>query len=119
MKLFCGAIIALLALGAAAQAAGHDPYEVYYKNTFVITSSKNVVTKIHANKDGTWTSTTSDGKSSHGQWAALGKYTCVSDVAMADQKPDCTLFVEHKLGDKWTEKAMDGTMDALALVAGR
>ena len=118
MKRIGSAIIALFTFVATANAA-EDPYAVYYKNTFVITSSKNVVTKIHAEKNGTWTSTTSDGKTGHGQWAGLGKYTCVSDAAMADQKPDCSLFVAHKLGDTWTEKAPDGTNDTMSFTAGR
>jgi len=118
MKRIGTAIIALCAFAATAN-AGEDPYAVYYKNTYVITSSKNVVIKIHANKDGTWTSTTSDGKPGRGQWAGLGKYTCVSDAAMVDQKPDCSVFVTHKLGDTWTEKAPDGTTDTMSLTAGR
>ena len=118
MKRFGGAVIALLAFGAAAYAAD-DPYAVYYKNTLVITSAKNVVTKIFANKDGTWTSTSSDGTSGHGQWAGLGNYTCVSDAAMPKQAPSCNAFVAHKVGDTWTEPGMGGTTDKLALVAGR
>ena len=118
MKLLGGALVALLAFGAVAYAAD-DPYAVYYKNTLVITSAKNVVTKIFANKDGTWTSTSSDGTSGHGQWAGLGNYTCVSDAAMPNQPPGCNPYVAHKVGDTWTAPGMNGTTDKLALVAGR
>jgi len=111
-------MIALLAFGVTANAA-EDPYSVYYKNTYVITSAKNVVTKILAEKNGTWTSTSSDGKSGHGWWAGVGKYVCVGDAAIENGKPTCNLYVAHKLGDTWTDKAMDGTTETQSLVAGR
>ena len=118
MKLLGGALVALFVFGTAAYASD-DPYAVYYKNTLVITSAKNVVTKIFANKDGTWTSTSSDGTSGHGQWAGLGNYTCVSDAAVTKQPPSCNPYVAHKVGDTWTAPGMNGTTDKLSLVAGR
>jgi len=117
MKLLGGAaVVALLAFGSAAQA---DPYAVFYANTLIVPSSKGVVTKIHADKDGTWTSASSDGTTGHGQWASLGNYTCISDAAMAKQPPSCSPFVARKVGETWTSPGMGGTTDHYTLQSGR
>jgi hypothetical protein len=118
MKLLGGAAVALLAFCASAN-AGDDPYAVYYTNTYVITSSKGVVTKVLAQKDGTWTSSASDGTTGHGQWAGLGNYTCISDAAMPNQAPMCAPYVAHKVGDTWTTPGMGGTTDQNTITAGR
>ena len=119
MRILGKTALALVALTTVAFAAG-DPNADLYANTLVFTSPDNVVTKVLVQKDGTWTSNTSDGKSTHGQWAMLGKYTCVSDVAMAKTKPDCFKTVERHVGDKWTAPgAKKGTVDQVTITAGR
>lgn len=112
--------VAFFALGAVAYAAD-DPYVDYYSNTMVMTTAKNIVTKVFADKDGTWTSTSTDPKTPKGSgtWARVGGWTCVSDAAMPKQKPDCFETVGHKVGDKWTTTEADKSVTQLSLVSGR
>ena len=119
MRILGTTALALVALTTVAFAAG-DPEADLYSNTLVVTSPDNVVTKILVQKDGTWTSTASDGTSTHGQWARLGKFSCVSDAAMAKAKPNCFKTVERHVGDKWTAPgAKKGIVDQLTITAGR
>ena len=119
MKLAGTTALAFLALGTFAYAAD-DPFADLYANTLVYTSPKNVATKVLVQKDGTWTSTDSNGKSAHGSWATLGNYVCVYDATMPKTKPDCSTIVVHKVGDKWTEPgAKKGTVDHVTITAGR
>jgi hypothetical protein len=104
---------------SASCAYADDPYANLYANTLVYTTAKNVVIKVLVQKDGTWTSSASDGKADSGAWATLGNYTCVSDAAMPNTPPGCDTIKHHEIGDKWTQKAMDGTTDQVTLTAGR
>ncbi|HLJ53012.1 MAG TPA: hypothetical protein VKT24_06460 [Rhizomicrobium sp.] len=119
MKLLGTTALAFLALGTFAYAA-EDPFADLYANTLVYTSPKKVTTKVLVQKDGSWTSTSSDGKNAHGAWATLGDFVCVYDATMPKTKPDCSKIVAHKVGDKWTEPgAKKGTVDQVTIVAGR
>ena len=119
MKLLGTTTLAFLALTSFAYAAA-DPAADLYANTLVYTSPDNLVTKVLVQKDGTWTSTSSDGKSDSGAWAILGGFACVSDAAKPKAKPVCSKMVAHKVGDKWTEPGVKkGTVDQVTLTAGR
>ena len=117
MKFIGTVAVALVALASVAYAAD-DPYSDLYSNTLVYTTPKNVEIKVFVQKDGTWTSTSSDAKSDSGAWATLGHYVCVSDAAMPEAKPTCDEIVAHNVGDKWTQKNPDGTVDQVTLVSG-
>lgn len=119
MKLLGVTTVAFFALTAFAYAAA-DPYADLYTNTLVYTSPDNLVTKVLVQKDGTWTSTASDGKSDNGAWAALGNYTCVSDAAKPKSKPTCSKTLWHKVGDEWTVPGnKKGTVDQVTITSGR
>jgi hypothetical protein len=120
MRLFGALAFAVIASASVAYAAD-DPFADLYANTLVYTSAKNVVIKVLVQKDGTWTSTSTDPKNKpgNGAWAVVGNYVCVSDAAMAKTKPNCDKIVSHAVGDKWTQKMMDGTSDQVTLVSGR
>jgi len=92
--------VAFFALTAFAYA---DQFDVYYTNTLQFTTAKGVVIKVWANKDGSWTSTSTDPKNpkGSGNWVSIGNWTCVTDSAMPKQAPSCMATVVRKLGDKW------------------
>ena len=112
--------IALFALTAFAY-AGDDQFAVYYSNTLVFTTAKGVVIRVWANKDGTWTSTSTDPKNpkGSGNWVSIGNWTCVTDSAMPKQQPSCTATVVRKVGDKWTTTEADKSVTQATIVAGR
>jgi hypothetical protein len=118
MRFLATTALAFFALGALAYAADNR-FDDLYGNTLVYTSAKNVVTKVFVEKDGTWTSKSSDGKNAHGTWAPLGGYVCVYDATMPKTKPDCSQVVVHKVGEKWTEPGEKGTVDQVTIVSGR
>jgi len=119
MKLLATTAVAFLALGTSAYAADAR-FDDLYDNTLVYTSPKHVITKVFVQKDGTWTSTSTDGKMAHGTWAPLGDFVCVYDATMPKTKPDCSEAVAHNVGDKWTEPgAKKGTVDQVTILAGR
>jgi hypothetical protein len=116
---FVAAVAGALMLSASFAYAADDPFADLYSNTLVYTTAKNVVIKVLVQKDGTWTSTASDGKADSGAWATLGDYVCVSDMAMPKTPPGCDTIQHRAVGDKWTQKAMDGTVNQVTLTAGR
>lgn len=120
MHLIPRAAIAFLALTASAWAGG-DMYSVYYNNTLMYTTAKGVVIKVMANKDGSWTSTSSDPKNpkASGNWVNIGGWTCVIDASMPKDKPNCFEAVARKVGDKWTTTEADKSVTQVTIVAGR
>src|SRR5665213_3050908 len=90
---FLGTIAVALAAFTSVAYAADDPFANLYSNTLVYTTQKNVVIKVLVQKDGTWTSKSSDTKSDSGGWATLGNYVCVSDAAMPEVKPACDKIV--------------------------
>jgi hypothetical protein len=118
MKFLGTFAVAFVAFASVAYAAD-DPFANLYSNTLVYTTPKNVVIKVLVQKDGTWTSTSSDAKSDSGAWATVGSYVCVSDTAMPKVKPNCDKIVGHNIGDKWTQTNPDHTVDHVTLVSGR
>ncbi|HEY5047992.1 MAG TPA: hypothetical protein VII49_08250 [Rhizomicrobium sp.] len=118
MRLF-GAIAFAAVASASVAYAADDPFANLFSNTLVYTSPKHVVMKVLVQKDGTWTSTASDNKTDNGAWATLGNYVCISDAAMPKAKPDCDKIKPRNIGDKWTQKMRNGTVDKVTLVSGR
>ena len=115
---FAGTIVAALVACTSVAYAAEDMFADLYSNTLVYTTPKNIVIKVLVQKDGTWTSTSSDSKSDSGAWATLGGFVCVSDAAMPRVKPSCDKAVARNIGDKWTQKDGDHT-DQVTLVSGR
>lgn len=120
MNLSCKVLAALLLSTAFAYAAD-DPFANLYTNTLVYTAPDKTVSKVHPEKDGTWTSTSTDPKNptEHGNWARLGGWLCSTNAARPKNKPFCRAAVAHAIGDKWTEKFPDKTVYQIELVAGR
>jgi hypothetical protein len=120
MRIITASAVAFFALTAFAY-AGDDPFAVYYSNTLVFTTAKGVVTKVWANKDRTWTSTSTDPKNpkASGDWVSIGNWTCVTDAAMPKQKPNCFETVVRKVGDKWSTTEEDKSVTQSTIVAGR
>jgi hypothetical protein len=120
MRIITASAVAFFALTAFAY-AGDDPFAVYYSNTLVFTTAKGVVTKVWANKDRTWTSTSTDPKNpkASGDWVSIGNWTCVTDAAMPKQKPNCFETVVRKVGDRWSTTEEDKSVTQSTIVAGR
>ncbi len=112
--------VALLAMTAFAYAAD-DPYASFYSNTAVFTYPDQTVAKVFANKDGTWTSTSTDPKNptGSGKWAVLGGWLCSTSAATPKAKPWCRKSGPHKMGDTWTDQVSNKTVAQVTLTAGR
>lgn len=121
MKLLSKISLALL-LSTACATAADDPFASLYSNTLVYTSSSDqTVSKVHPEKDGTWSSTSTDPKhpTSHGDWARLGGWLCSTNAETPKSKPWCRAATAHAIGDKWTETRPDKSVYQIELVAGR
>jgi len=111
----------VLLLSTAAAAAAEDPFANYYTNTLVYTAPDKTVSKVHPEKDGTWTSTSTDPKNpaNHGNWAGLGGWLCSTNAATPKSRPWCRTATAHAVGDKWSETRPDKSVAQIELVAGR
>ena len=121
MNLLSKISLALLLSTACAYAAD-DPFASLYTNTLVYTSSSDqTVSKVHPEKDGTWSSTSTDPKhpTSHGNWARLGGWLCSTNAETPKSRPWCRAATAHAVGDKWTETRPDKSVYQIELVAGR
>ena len=112
-------LAALLALTGAK--AADDPLANLYSNTLISTSPTQVVSRVFINKDGTWSSTTSDSEHPrfNGMWARMGSWLCTTNAAMPDTQPRCRKEISHRMGEEWTDVLPDRTVMHIKLVAGR
>src|SRR5579872_6938944 len=112
--------VALLAMTAISYAAD-DPFANFYSNTLVYTFPDQTVAKVLANKDGTWTATSTDPKhpTNTGKWARLGGWLCSTSASTPKAKPWCRKSGPHNVGDTWTDEQPDKTVVQVTLTAGR
>ena len=114
------AAVCAVSFAAAAQAG---PMDGAFGNTVVLDYGNNMVAKMHANADGSYSVLQPDGKTSKGTWTATGGQTCFSQTdpaPPAGAAPSCSASVDGKVaGDSWTGAGAGGAAVKISIVAGR
>lgn len=118
-RILAGVAVALLSSSLAF--AADDPMQSRYDNTVTVTNTKNEVTKLHYNKDGTLNVTLPDGTKTTGKWALKdGKLCVTADAGPTKGQEQCNAFdATKKVGDSWEITGADGSKSKVAIVAGR